>query len=414
MSDYKHIAIISKTDETGGGASRIAAGLANLLNTSTSFKAHHWVGQPGPNINWSTKKLHGGRWLSLLQGAFAVSSRVVGFPDFFTPELLIHHATKSVDYDWYHLHDISFTFSPIALNWLAKLKPVFWTLHDCSPFTGGCIYPLKCSAFQSRCRNCPQLSIMPLGTKYDFTGWMQAYKSRLVKNKNIILVSPSQWLIHEAHKSPFVDIPIHHIPNYIDPNVFRPIPKHIARQALGLPEDRFIVLVSATSLADERKGFAYAIESLLQLNEKPYILLVGAYNEMLENAIAGFDHHISGYVYNDKLLAQYYSASDVLLFTSIADNLPTVVLETMACGIPTIGFKTGGVPEMVTHNIHGWLAEQNSIQELVEGLNIAMHEPDKLKQWGQSSLEKCLSEYNPQKFLDAHLSLYENSLSNFS
>ena len=86
----------------------------------------------------------------------------------------------------------------------------------------------------------------------------------------------------------------------------------------------------------------------------------------------------------------------------------------MACGIPTIGFKTGGVPEMVTHNVHGWLAEQNSIQELVEGLNIAMHEPDKLKQWGQSFLEKGLSEYNPQKFLDAHLTLYENSLNNFS
>ncbi len=89
----QYIAIISKSDKTGGGASRIASGLTDLLNTTKEFEAHHWVGLPGPNKNWYTEKLHGGRWLSLVQGAFAIGSRAIGFPDFLTPELFFHWRT---------------------------------------------------------------------------------------------------------------------------------------------------------------------------------------------------------------------------------------------------------------------------------------------------------------------------------
>lgn len=406
----RNIAVVSKSDETGGGASRIASGLVGLLNSYTQLLAHHWVGVPGTNSKWYTKKLHGGRWLSLVQGAFSITSRCAGFPDFFTPELLTHLAKKTTNYDLYHFHDISFTFSPISLNWLAKHKPVLWTLHDCSPFTGGCFYPMSCDAYKLQCDNCPQLSKLPLDSKFDFTGWMQRYKGAMLSSKNITLISPSRWLITEAKKSPFFDCPIHHIPNYVDQKVFRPISKVAVRNILGLPQDRKIVLLSSSHLADERKGFNYAIEALSQLNIKPFIILIGGYDNLLEKKVSAFDHVFTGYVYNDKLLAQYYAASDIFLFTSIADNLPTVILEAMACGIPTIAFNTGGVPEMITHDTHGWLAQKKDTKGLLDGLKMGFENPEKLAEWGEAALAKSLSQYTSDVFLAAHLKLYEDTL----
>jgi glycosyltransferase involved in cell wall biosynthesis len=46
-------------------------------------------------------------------------------------------------------------------------------------------------------------------------------------------------------------------------------------------------------------------------------------------------------------MAEYYAASDLLIFPSIADNCPLVVLEAMACGTPVIAFNTEGAPESV-------------------------------------------------------------------
>lgn len=404
------IAVISKSDETGGGASRIAAGLVRLLNTLPGYEAHHWMGLPGMNPGPHTRKLHGGRWLSLVQGACAVTSRALGFPDFLTPELAILWTRKQLDYDLYHFHDISFTFSPLALNWLARRRPVIWTMHDCSPFTGGCIYPLQCTAFQSRCGNCPQLSVMPLGTSRDFTGWMQTYKLRVLSQGRVTLVSPSRWLVAEARKARGLKVPIRVVPNFVDHGVFRSIDKTLVRHVLGLPPDRFMVLLSATSLADERKGFNFALAALQRLRSRPYVLAVGQPSLALETALRGFDLHISGYVYNDRLLAQYYAAADVLLFTSLADNLPTVILETMACGTPAVAFRTGGVPEMISHDVHGWLARPGEVPELVAGLDIAASEPVRMARWRDACLTRSVAEYHASRFLEAQVLLCEQAI----
>jgi glycosyltransferase involved in cell wall biosynthesis len=407
------VAVVSKSDSTGGGASRIASQLAALLNRFSDYEAHHWVGLPPANPSGYTRKLHGGRWLSLLHGACAVSSRAAGFPDFFTPELLIHLLRKQVDYDLYHFHDISFTFSPLAVNWLGKRHPVVWTMHDCSSFTGGCIFPLSCSAFHSRCRNCPQLSTMPMGTKFDFTGWMQGYKQRIFTRQRAVLVSPSCWLVQEARKSKGFDSPVEIIPNSVDHQVFRRANRSVVREALGLPPDRFMVLFSATSLGDARKGLHFALEAVREVSPKPYVLVVGQIEPSVAAALQGIEHHISGYVYNDVLLAQYYAAADLLLFTSLADNLPTVILETMACGTPTIAFRTGGIPEMVSHDVDGWLTEPGNVADLVAGLSRAMADPSLVARWGDACVAKSTAEYTANRFLADHLALYERAITAF-
>ncbi|WP_197491398.1 glycosyltransferase [Methylomonas methanica] len=405
-----NIAIVSKSDATGGGGSRLASGLVRLLNNNSKYVAHHWAGRPGINSDWYTYKLHGGQWLSLIQGACSIISRFIGLPDFLTPEFLIHMNRKTVEYDLYHFHDISFTFSPLAISWLAKRKPIIWTFHDCSPFTGGCIYPMDCKAHYAHCNNCPQLDLLPLGTSIDLTGYMQQYKRRLLQKSSIIPISPSKWLAEEAMRVIDFKIAPIVIPNYVDTNIYKPLDRKILRSILGLPQNQFIVLLTATSLSEVRKGSHLAVEAVRKIHPSPFILAIGKSEQNHSILFQGLNIYNTGYIYNDQLLAQYYAAADVFLFPTLADNLPTVAIETMACGTPAIAFATGGVPEIIEHGKTGWLAKTGDVQGLVDGLNYVIKRPDILNEWRIYGIDKVKERYTKEKFLAAHMRVYQNAL----
>jgi glycosyltransferase involved in cell wall biosynthesis len=407
-----YIAVISKSDATGGGASRIAAGLTQLLNNSQEFEAHHWVGRPGVNADWYTFKLHGGQWLSLLQGAFAMFSRVIGLPDFLTPELLIHLLRKRTSYSLYHFHDISFTFSPVSLKWLAKRKPAIWTFHDCSPFTGGCIAPMNCNALYSGCKHCPQLDKLPLGTSIDLTGYMQRYKLNLLNQLPVIPIMPSRWLAEQAKRIVNFKVEPVIIPNYVDLDIYKPLDKHTVRSILGVPPERFIVLLSATSLSDYHKGNHLAVNALKKSGINPFIIAVGKLEQHHKLFFQGLDVIVTGYIYNDQLLAQYYAAANIFLYPTLADSFGCVAIETMACGTPAIAFATGGVPEVIEHNKTGWLVKTGDVQGLVDGLHYVVNNPKLLEAWRTAGLQKVKARYTKELFLAAHLKIYQQVLNN--
>ena len=62
-----------------------------------------------------------------------------------------------------------------------------------------------------------------------------------------------------------------------------------------------------------------------------------------------------------------YRAADVVALPTLADNLPNVVIESMACGKPCVAFATGGVPEAVRHLETGYLVRTGDVDGSGEG-----------------------------------------------
>lgn len=403
------IAIISKSDATGGGAGRCAETITKLLNEQDNIIAHQWIGYPSSRWQPFMRKLHGSKSGQFFYKSCLFLSRTIGLPDFLTPELFFHLYLKELDYDLYHFHDISTAFSPIAFRWIAKNKPVVWTFHDCSPFTAGCIYPMDCNKFHKRCGNCPQVSEWPLLTPIDLTGYMQDYKRTTAIQNLFQPVTPSEWLASEAMKSGMFNFKPQVIHNSVNLSIFKPIEKNTIRRVLGLPTDKFIVMINSISLKNKYKGVIHSITALRELsiiNNKPYILSIGKL-DLEATEFSGLDVKFLGYIENDQLLAQYYAAADVFLFPTLADNLPNVILETMACGTPTIAFSTGGVPEMIDHNITGWLTTPKNIKGLIEGLKVSMISKDKVKKWAYNGINKVRQDFNEEKMLSSYIDLYE-------
>ena len=255
------VAVFSKADRSGGGASLIAEDLADLLNQAGA-EAQHWITSGGPTLRAFQRHV-GGRPLAAVLRRLHGATRQFGLPDV-VPWEYAALRRKLHAYDVAHFHDISSAFSPLTVRWVARRLPTVWTFHDCSPFTGGCLYPFACTAFQRRCGGCPQLDRWPLGgrLRLDFTGVLQDIKRRTAAEHHVVAVTPSQWMADEALRSGMFPQRPRVIPNWVDSETFRPRDRAALRRELGLETDRFWTLISAGSLADERKGTRYAIEAI--------------------------------------------------------------------------------------------------------------------------------------------------------
>jgi len=408
----RNIAQISRADASGGGAGRSAEKLTFLLNTQNGYKVDHWVGYPSQRTNPYTHCLHGGTTGRLMYRVCRLFSRKIGLPDFITPELITLLLHKNVEYDLYHLHDISATFSSFSINWLAKRKPVIWTLRDCSPFTGGCLNPMSCQAWRTRCSHCPQLGTWPMLTRIDHTGFIQKYKHTVARNRNIHAVAPSKWIANMAADSGMFNHRPVVIPNAVDQEIFKPRDKSTVRRELKLSDHKFIILLASMNMKSKYKGTEFAFKALRELSQEVTVLIVGKVpaQGILKKELPGICTISPGYVDDDQVLSSYYTAADLFLFPTLADNLPNVVLETMSCGTPTVAFATGGVPEMIDHNQNGWLAIPKDINGLLNGLRLALKNPAVLSRWRKKGLDKIKHCFTHDILLKNHLTLYDQIL----
>lgn len=399
------IAIVSKAGIDDGGASVVACKLQVLLQRSTQFSSAHWTGERNPSV--PRQSIRGGIARDLLFRSTRFVGRKAGFSDF--SNITFTHAINPRVADICHVHDISGTVSPITLKRWAIRLPVVWTFHDCSPFTGGCLYPLNCKTYQHGCGNCPQLKRWPLLTNIDHTSWLLKYKLQLINQYIAAVICPSHWIANEAIMSGVRSDLLHVIPNAVDSELFGLRDKQAVRQDLGLPPDRPIVMIGSVNLANPYKGVDLALQATRSLAPTSAILAVGKCNQQM-SLLSGDRVYFRDFTTDRSQLAKYYAASDVLLFPSLADNLPLMLLESMACGTPAVAFATGGIPEIVTHGQDGWIASHGDVAGLVAGLRTLLGNSELRQSWGQRARARALRDFNEQKFFSAHAELYQKVL----
>src|SRR5690606_25458245 len=141
--------------------------------------------------------------------------------------------------------------------------------HDVWVLTGACHCNLGCDGWLSGCKQCPQLGAGPMGIDLAHQLWMRKRRAYRAID-GLALVTPSRWLGDMARRSPmFVGRRVEVIPNCIDLNVFRPADKGLARQELGLPQNKKVVLFGAVNATSSSyKGYSLLVRALWELAAK--------------------------------------------------------------------------------------------------------------------------------------------------
>jgi glycosyltransferase involved in cell wall biosynthesis len=241
-----------------------------------------------------------------------------------------------------------------------------------------------CQRWQHGCGRCPYREDAP-AIRFDLTAFSWQRKERLYRRTRLAVVCPSAWLAAKVAQSPLLNrFPVHTIPNGLDTGVFQPVPKPLARQALGLPADGLILMFAAASLADPRKGVGHLQAALTALPEalrrRLNLLLVGGKAPSITAALSDVRVIEMGRVEHERLMALCYSAADVFVMASLAENLPNSLVESLACGTPAVCFAVGGCPEIVTHLETGYLARPDDAADLAQGLTLLLEDDTQRQQ----------------------------------
>jgi glycosyltransferase involved in cell wall biosynthesis len=395
-----NIAIISKSGRRGGGASRCAEDLFYLLKNDGHFVNHFTRSKDSeemiPLYSSFEKKIYH----RLMD---------IGFQEIIPFERKVLNKYDQVNnYDIFHFHDISSAVTPLTIKYLSdKNKSIVWTLHDCTMVTGGCVYPLECTKYRSLCHSCPQLGHFPLARNIDLSFLFHSIKKFVLKNSNITLVSPSKWLANLVYNTGYINNYPIVIPNGVDTNLFKAYEKKLIRVDLDLPIDKFIILISSSSFDNPYKGIKYAIETIKLLEDiDPLILMIGKIDEKISFELKNFNKVEIGYIEDKETLNKYYSCADISLNTTIADNLPIAVLETMASGTPNIGFATGGIPEIIEQDIDGYLVENKDINTLKNKIIELYLNHELLINMQKKAREKILKNYTLEIFYQNYVNLF--------
>ena len=316
---------------------------------------------------------------------------------------------SSLNPDIIHLHWINHAF--VQIETLAKLgKPIVWTLHDMWPFTGGCHYSENCKAYQAACGCCP---ILKSNRKLNLSALILQRKHKAWKDLDISVVAPSRWLADCAKASSlFEKIDITVIPHGLNLQVYSPTEKVAARQQMGLPTDKTIVLFGALNATkDTRKGFALlaaAIQHLSHTSWKDSIeLVVFGASKLPELESSGFGSSCLGHINNERQLALAYSAADVMVVPSTQEAFGQTAFEALACGTPVVAFDTTGLKDIVSHTYTGYLAKPFSTPDLAKGITWIIEDTKRHKILCAAARRVAEREFSLSLQAARYLSLYE-------
>ena len=99
----------------------------------------------------------------------------------------------------------------------------------------------------------------------------------------------------------------------------------------------------------------------------------------------------------------------MFVIPSLEDNLPNTVMESLACGTPCVGFRTGGIPEMIDHLQNGYIARYKDAQDLADGIAWALNHPD-AQALSNACLQKVDDCYRPDVVARQYQALYGTCL----
>jgi glycosyltransferase involved in cell wall biosynthesis len=234
----------------------------------------------------------------------------------------------------------------------------------------------------------------------------------MLEGQRITFVTCSQWLDSEAQKSALLSKQeVITIPNPIDTHRYHPSDKKKARQLLGLPMDGYIILFASQRVTNPNKGMQYLIEAcklLADTKSNTHVAILGGHAEEIANLLP-FPTHALGYVNDEQRIVAAYNAADVFVLPSLSENLPNTIMEAMACGVPCVGFRVGGIPEMIDHLSNGYVANFRDAADLAKGLHYVLDEAD-WQMLSNNCLQKVAHNYSQQSVAKRYIEVYEQAM----
>jgi Glycosyltransferase len=188
------------------------------------------------------------------------------------------------------------------------------------------------------------------------------------------------------------------------------------RRDLGVPPSGF--LICAVGQICERKGLMElirAFQSITRWVPEMHLAIVGNvvfeherpyFNSLIKlakSSLGSENIHFTGSV---SIVQAVYQAADLLVLNSRQEPFGLVLVEAMSCGTPVLATRVGGIPEIVTDQVNGWLVDKDDTAALASKILALSMDRKLLEDAARKALDTTCPQLSLRRFQHGIARLY--------
>ncbi len=204
------------------------------------------------------------------------------------------------------------------------------------------------------------------------------------------------------------------IPNFVCPSEYMRNPVPHLRSKLAPDDEPLLVHVSNFRPVKRPVDCVEILARVLEKNMKARLVMVGDGSERPNaehRARCLGVYEKCSFVGKQPKIVDYLSVSDVLLLPSEQESFGLAALEAMACEVPVVASRVGGIPEVVTDRETGFLSEVGNIEKMAEDASRLLSDVSFRHEMGTRARESALSRYRTDIVIPQYIDFYHRVLS---
>jgi len=338
------------------------------------------------------------KYVNFLNNAYVKLSGNIGRAHYFETKALIKKL-KEFEPDIVHLHNIGGNCLNYNLlfNYLRD-KKVIVTMHDCFWLTGRCHHftysQQSCDNWKNGCGNCKHLDYYMKSYFFDKSKTLFKLKRSFINScRNLKLVCISKW------QKGFFDVS--GIPNEKIELIYNGI--DCSETNASKESSKLIKLIFVSSYLTKDKGIDEINKISSNLDPSKFGLEV--VGKLPKKITLDGNIHYSGELSHNEVV-KHIANSDVFVYPTHADTLPSVLIESLLVGTPIITYDVGGCSDIVQHD--GDVIKYGDLNTFINAIN----DFDLSKYNREEISKRAKSRFNVKDMTDKYLSLYSEALRN--
>jgi N-acetyl-alpha-D-glucosaminyl L-malate synthase BshA len=202
------------------------------------------------------------------------------------------------------------------------------------------------------------------------------------------------------------------IPNFVDCNIYVPATDRSIRKKFAGDDEGILIHISNFRPV-KRVEDVVAIFASVRKKARARLLMVGDGPERPKAEWLARTHGIQDdviFVGKQNDMSQLLSISDILLLPSELESFGLVALEAMACEVPVIATRVGGIPEVVRHGVDGFLYDVGDINSMADGCLSILSNPEVRGRLGKAAREHANHNFCASKIVLQYEELYRRTV----
>lgn len=319
---------------------------------------------------------------------------------------------------FFHEVDVSdyplFKYPPYVMALSSRLSDVA-IRHKLDVIHAHYAVPHSISAFLAReivGNDRPRVVTTLHGTDITLIGTDPAYRpiTKFALERSDVVTAPSAWLKDQTERD-IGGCTVKVIPNFVDIRRFHPGLRSAAGRFAAADE---WMLVHVSNFRPVKR-VADVVRIFARVNERhpARLLMIGDGPERQVAECEASRLGVSDRVMmlgNVTDVESVVACSDAMLLPSAGESFGLAALEAMACGVPVVGARAGGLPEVVTDGENGILEEIGAVDRMAGRLVDALSSPENARAFSRAARDAAESRYRTELIVPMYEAAYEAAL----